>query len=306
MQVITGNDFIIEEPCAIAIGKFDGIHKGHQWILDELLKAGEKQLKTVVLSFEPSPEVYFGRQEAHFVLTEQEKQDMLASMGIDYYILYPFHAETAKMEAEVFLEEVLLKQLNMKHLVAGDDLSFGYKGKGNGVFLKEREAKYGYTFKLFPKLKIEDEVVSASSLRTAILSGNIKKCTLFMGREFEMSGTVCKGNQIGHKLGFPTCNFVPSEEKLLPPKGVYVTLCDVDGKTYPSVTNVGVKPTVEGESQLGIECHLLDCDMDLYGKEICVRYLSFLRPEKKFNSLDALSEQIKADKEKAKMYFEKQ
>ena len=92
----------------------------------------------------------------------------------------------------------------------------------------------------------------------------------------------------------------------MPPKGVYVTLCDVDGKTYPSVTNVGVKPTVEGESQLGIECHLLDCDMDLYGKEICVRYLSFLRPEKKFNSLDALSEQIKADKEKAKMYFEKQ
>lgn len=299
MQVIQGKDFCLKEPCAVSIGKFDGLHKGHKMIVDDLVRSKAFGLKSVVFSFLPSPEVFFGRQDGKFVLTEAEKQEILASWGVDLYVLYPFDEETATMEADTFLKKVLIGQLNMKRLVAGRDLSFGHKGKGTVEFLEEKEREYSYHLQVHPKLCVEEEEISASFLRDAITFGEIERATFFMGRDYMVSGVVCEGNHIGRTLGFPTCNIVPSQDKLLPPDGVYVTFTEVDGIKYPSVTNIGWKPTVSEHEAYCLETHLLDVSVSCYGKQIKVYFCAMLRKECKFDSLEKLQRQIAKDKKAA-------
>ncbi len=299
MQIIKGRDFELKEPCAVAIGKFDGLHKGHKMIIDELVRSKALGLKSVVFSFEPSPEVYLGRQEAKFVLSETEKQEILASWGVDLYILYPFDEETATMDAELFLKNVLIGQLKMKRLVAGEDLSFGYKGRGNVEFLEDHEREYAYSLQVYAKLCIEEEEISASVLRDAVLFGEIERATFLMGRDYMISGVVCEGNHIGRTLGFPTCNIIPQADKLLPPNGVYVTLTELEGVLYPSVTNIGRKPTVSEHEILGAETYLLDVDIECYGKTITIYFCAMLRKECKFESFEKLQHQIQKDKKAA-------
>ena len=299
MQIIQGKEFCLKEPCAVAIGKFDGLHKGHKLIIDDLVRSKALGLKSVVFSFEPSPEVYFGRQDNKFVLTEKEKQEILSSWGVDLYVLFPFDEETARMEADSFLKNVLVGQLNMKRLVAGRDLSFGFKGSGNVEFLEKKEREYSYRIQVHPKLCVEDEEISASFLRDAVMFGEIERATFFMGRDYMVSGTVCEGNQIGRTLGFPTCNLIPQADKLLPPDGVYVTITEVDGVRYPSVTNIGFKPTVSANETYCLETHLLDVEVSCYDKEIKVYFCAMLREEIKFESLDKLKKQIAKDKKAA-------
>ncbi len=299
MQIIRGKEFQLKEPCAVAIGKFDGLHKGHKLIINELIRAKAQGLKSVVFSFEPSPEVYFGRQEEKYVLTESEKQQVLESWGVDLYILYPFDEATAKTEPEVFLKEVLVKQLRMKRLVAGEDVSFGYGGRGNTEFLEKYEREYSYSLQLHPKVYIEEEEISSSYLRDAVEFGEMERCSFLMGRDYSVSGLVCEGNHIGHSLGFPTCNLIPDGDKLLPPNGVYVTLTEIDGERYPSVTNVGKKPTVSEKEPMGIETYLMDTELDCYGKNITVYFFSMLRKESKFDSFEHLKKQLAKDKKAA-------
>lgn len=299
MQIIRGKEFQLKEPCAVTIGKFDGLHKGHRLIINELVRAKAQGLKSVVFSFEPSPEVYFGRQEAKYVLTEEEKQQVLTSWGVDLYILYPFDEATAKTEPEVFLREVLIKQLRMKRLVAGEDVSFGCGGRGNAEFLEKYEREYSYSMQLHPKVYTEDEEISSSYLRDAVEFGEMERCSFLMGRDYSVSGIVCEGNHIGHSLGFPTCNLIPAEDKLLPPNGVYVTMTEIDGVKYPSVTNVGRKPTVSEKEPMGIETYLLDTELDCYGKGITVIFFSMLRKEARFDSFEHLKKQLAKDKKAA-------
>lgn len=299
MQIIQGKDFCLNEPCAVAIGKFDGLHKGHKLIIDDLVRSKALGLKSVVFSFEPSPEVYFGRQEAKFVLTEQEKQEILSAWGVDLYILYPFDEETATMDAEDFLNQVLIGQLHMKRIIAGTDLAFGHKGCGNMEFLDKKEHLHSFRLQVHSKLCIEDEEISASYLRDAITFGDIERATFLMGRDYMVSGTVCEGNHIGRTLGFPTCNLIPQEDKLLPPDGVYVTITEVEGIRYPSVTNIGFKPTVSANETYCLETHLLDVEVPCYDKEIKVYFCAMLREEIKFESLDKLKKQIAKDKKAA-------
>ncbi len=303
MQVINCKDFKLEEPCAVAIGKFDGLHKGHKIIVDELIRSKQEGLATVILSFDPSPEVYFGRQEGKYVLTEEEKQELLSARGVDYYILYPFDKETAETKAEDFLKNVLVDKLNMKKLVAGVDLAFGYEGKGNADLLKKMEAEYGYKTTIYSKFCIEDEEVSASALRDSVMLGEMERCDFWMGRKYMISGTVCEGNHLGNTLGFPTCNVIPAADKLLPPKGVYVTLCQLDGELYPAITNIGTRPTVSDHEGLCVETHLLGLDKNCYDLPIKIYFCTGLRGEQKFDSLEALQKQMRKDAIVAEKFF---
>lgn len=303
MEVIRTKQFHIDEPTAVAMGKFDSLHLGHKVILDRLKREAECSLRTVVVSFEPGPEVFFGKYQGGFVLTAEEKQQLLEEAGIDYYILYPFDAETAGTEAEVFLEEVLLKQMNMQVLVAGEDLSFGKEGKGNTEFITAKSRELDFKFCSCPKLRVEEEEVSATLVRECVVQGNMEKCVGLLGREYRISGIVCKGNQLGRTIGVPTCNIVAPIEKLLPPKGVYFTGVTIGNRSFYGVTNVGTKPTVSDTLAVGIETHILDFTEEAYGENITLDFMHFHRPEQKFASVEALKKQLDCDIINARKYF---
>ncbi len=303
MEVIRTKQFHIEEPTAVAMGKFDSLHLGHQVILNRLKNEAECSLRTAVMVFEPGPEVYFGKYQGGFVLTPEEKQELLEQAGIDYYILYPFDGETAGTEAETFLEEVLLKQMNMKVLVAGEDLSFGKNGSGNSDFIKGKCKELDFKFCECPKLRIDGEEVSATLIREMVKSGDMEKCRELLGRDYTVQGTVLKGNQLGRTIGVPTCNMIASKDKILPPNGVYFTRVTLDDRQLCGVTNVGTKPTVSAETVVGVETHILDFEEDVYGKELKLEFLHFHRTEQKFQDLDALKEQLYQDIKDAGEYF---
>lgn len=304
MQIITARQFHIDEPTAVAIGKFDSLHLGHQLILAELKKQAECSLRTVVLSFTPNPEVFFGKYESGFVLTNEEKRARLEEAGIDYYVLFPFDEKTAGTEPEVFLQEVLLKQLNMQFLVAGEDLSFGKNGRGNAEFIKEKSKELDFRVCICPKLHMDGEEISATLVRKAVKEGNLEKCGILLGRDYELSGVVVEGRRLGRLLDVPTCNIVASASKLLPPYGVYFSIVWIEGKKYYGVTNVGTKPTVSDAELIGIETHILNFEEEIYGKKITLQLKHFQRPERKFESVNALREQLLQDIKETYQYFD--
>ena len=304
MQVIRTKQFHIEEPTAVAMGKFDSLHLGHKVILDRMKREAECSLRTVVVSFEPGPEVFFGKYNGGFVLTDEEKQAILETLGIDYYVLYPFDAETAGTDAEVFLKEVLLKQMNMQVLVAGEDLSFGKNGSGNVEFIGEKSRELNFKFCACPKLHINAEEVSATLVRENVVLGNMEKCYELLGRYYHVEGIVCKGNQLGRTIGVPTCNIIVPKEKLLPPKGVYFTKVALRGENFYGVTNVGTKPTVCQKDVVGIETYILVFDREVYGEKISLDFMYFHRTEQKFESLEHLKIQLENDITAAKKYFD--
>ncbi len=304
MEVIRTKQFHIDEPTAVAMGKFDSLHLGHKVILDRLKKEAECSLRTVVVAFDPGPEVFFGKYEGGFVLTAEEKKQLLEKAGIDYYILYPFDSETAGTEAEDFLEDVLIKQMNMQVLVAGEDVSFGKNGRGNTDYIKGISKELDFKFCECSKLHIKGEEVSATLVRETVSNGEMEKCRELLGRYYALQGVILKGNRLGRTIGVPTCNIVSEREKLLPPKGVYFTRVTLDEKEYFGVTNVGTKPTVSAEEAIGVETHILGLDEEVYGKEIKLDFLYYHRPERKFADLEALKKQLHLDIEKAKDYFQ--
>ena len=305
MKIITDRKFHIEEATAVAIGKFDSLHLGHQLILKKLKEDAGDTLKTLVVSFSPSPEVYFKRGSSKFALTEEEKQKNLEAYGIDYYVLFPFDKQTAELEPEEFLEEILLGQMNMKLLVAGDDLSFGKGAHGNVDFVMEKSVRYGFRVHVCPKLQYDGREISATYVRESLMEGDLEKCLKLLGHDYEVEGIVEQGTRLGRTLNVPTCNIITNKEKLLPPKGVYFTEVTLDEKKYYGVTNVGTKPTVSEEGRMGVETHLLDFDEDVYGKELKVKFRYFHRPERKFESVDALKLQLQDDIAQASAYFKK-
>lgn len=303
MEVIQAKQFHIDEPTAVAMGKFDSLHLGHKVIIDRLKREAECSLRTVVIAFEPGPEVFFGKYQGGFVLTAEEKQQLLEEVGIDYYVLFPFDAVTAGTEAEDFLKDILLKQMNMQVLVAGEDLSFGREGKGNAEFVKEKCKEYDFKFCECQKLRLGEDEISATLVRDSVMKGDMEKCNALLGRDYCVSGCVEKGNKLGRTMGVPTCNITVSSKKLLPPRGVYFTKVFVNNRIFYGVTNVGTKPTVSNRDEVGIETHILQFDEVIYGENIIVDFVHFHRPERKFESLENLKKQLEDDITKAKEYF---
>ncbi len=299
MEIIADtSEFYIERESAVAIGKFDGVHLGHRRLLDEVLQAKKRGLAACVFTFDPAPSVLFGG-DAHVLTTNEEKHRVFERMGVDFLVEFPMTLETAAIPPSTFIVDYLVGQLNTKFIVAGTDISFGRRGEGNAELLKAMAAEYDYDFKLIDKVKNADgEEISSSLVRECIAAGNMEKAEGLLGVPYSVTGTVVKGNHIGHTLGFPTINIYPDENKLLPPFGVYAGKTEVKEKVYRSISNVGCKPTVGGEVRPSVETYLYDFDGDLYGEEATVELSAFRRPETKFESLDALKAQLQRDIER--------
>ena len=286
--------FSIPEHSAITLGKFDGIHKGHQKLIKKVLEKKSLGLKSVVFTFGQMPGTHF-YGKGRTILTPEERRRHLEEMGIDYMVECPFIRELITMEPEQFVEKILVEQLHVKYIAIGPDFRFGHERRGDGHLLKKYAKIFGYEVEIFEKECLEDRVISSTYVRHMLENGEMEMVKKLLGYPYYISGTVIHGHAIGRTIGIPTINLVPYEEKILPPNGVYLTKTRIDGKDYFGITNIGVKPTISGEEAKGVETHLFDFQGDLYDRELVVRFYEFERPERKFSSLEELKEQLAAD-----------
>lgn len=295
-------DFSIMEDSAVTLGKFDGIHKGHQKLMRKILKKQADGLKSVVFTFGRMPgTVLYGKGRT--ILTAEERREHLRQMGIDVMIECPFVPELIHMEPERFVKEILVERLHAKYIVVGPDFRFGYERKGDDALLRKLAPVYGYEVEICEKECYEDQVISSTYVRHMLETGDMETVEKLLGYPYYVSGKVVHGHAIGRTLGVPTINLLPDEEKMLPPNGVYRTTTVIDGKRCAGITNLGVKPTISGKEAKGAETHLFDFAGDLYGKEVLVEFHAFQRSERKFESVEQLRLQLVQDICQAKRYL---
>ena len=284
----------------ITIGTFDGVHKGHQAILNKVAEiAKEKNLKSIVLSFE-SPV----KQVSGLITTTQEKVNLLASFCVDEILLLPVTKKMLSTTAEDFFETVLVKQLKAKHIVVGYDCTFGKDRKGTVAWLKKNVKKHGIKLTVINPVKVNNKIVSSSEIRNFIIKNNIEKANKMLNRKFSFTGEHMSGNKIGRTLGFPTINIKVDKEKLLP-KGVFACMVsDRKKNMYCGVLNIGIRPTVDlKEHKLSVEIHLLNFSGVWKEKYPNVYINKFIRKEQKFKTIELLKKSIQKDIEITKKQF---
>lgn len=305
MEYIKGTtDFSIEEPSVVTIGKFDGLHVGHQKLLHLVCEKKKDGVKAVVFTFDVPPGAKLSGKGMDTLVTNEERCQMLEEQGIDYLIECPFVPEIMSMEPERFVEEVLVGRLKAKYIVAGTDCGFGHNRRGDYKLLQKLAPTYGYEVDIVEKVQYQGRDISSTYVREEIARGNMELANFLLGYTYRISGKVEHGNHLGGtKLDMPTANLFPPEHKLLPPNGVYATKTIVDGKRYEGISNIGTKPTVSEGNVRGIETFLFDFSGDLYGRNITVELYTFERPEMKFASLDELKVQMHKDMEFGKKFF---
>lgn len=287
-------DFFITEPTVISLGKFDGIHRGHELLMEQLFAKKEEGLATVIFTFDIPPRKNVEQVETKVLTTNQEKLHIFERMGIDYLIECPFTKEIMCMEPEAFIR-MLTEKFHVKCIVSGDDFHFGHNRRGDYRMLQQCAVRYGYEALVVKKAQEDGRDISSTFVRERIAEGDIEKANHLLGYRYFVEDVVSHGKKLGRTLGIPTINQIPPKEKLLPPFGVYITEVFVDGESYYGVTNVGRKPTIEGENPVGVETHLLDFSNDVYGKKATVEFISRVREERKFSSVEALKAQMMND-----------
>ncbi len=303
MKYIRGTtDFYIGEDTVLSLGKFDGIHRGHERLLERLALGKEAGLSSVIFTFDIPPRKSVSGEEARVLTTNEEKMHIFEGIGIDYLVECPFTAEIRCMEPEEFIERIA-RRLHVKRFVVGEDFRFGHLRRGDYRMLEAFSKCLGYEVDVMEKLREDERDISSTFVREEIQKGRIEKANGLLGYRYFVTGVVAHGNQIGRTIGIPTINQFPPREKLLPPNGVYVTEVYIDDRKYRGVTNVGCKPTIAGENPVGVETHLLDFKEDIYEKVVTVEFLSFIRGEQKFASIDALKEQMHNDIAYGRTYF---
>ena len=306
MEIIADSlDFQLNRETAIAIGKFDGVHVGHRRLLEEILEKKKDGLEACVFTFDVSPAVLFGFSDGKVLTTREEKRRIFKELGVDVLVEFPMTHQTAAIEAEEFARKYLADALCGRFIAAGDDLSFGRYGKGDAKLLQRLSAELDFDVKTISKVEIDGTPVSSTYVRSLVERGKMEEATRFLGEPYCVDGEVLHGRHLGHALGFPTINQLPSQDKLLPPFGVYASKVRIGQKLYPAITNVGLKPTVSEEPgsekegretrRAGVETHLFEYDGDLYGQEVQTYLHRFVRPERRFESLEELKAQIAKD-----------
>lgn len=292
----------MDTPCAVTLGKFDGLHRGHQLLLTHLMEARGQGLRTVVFTFDLPPVWVLRGERGGLLLTKQEKRNFLEQLGVDVLVEYPFEALRG-MEPEQFVQEVLQEKLQAKRVICGTDFRFGCKRRGDIRLLSAMAGQVGYELTALPKLYAGEREISSTYIRECLAKGDLSAANTLLGFAYPVCGRVVEGRKLGRTFGLPTINLVPEAEKLLPHNGVYVSRIEIDGRVYYGVTNVGDKPTIEGENPRGVETYLLNTQGDFYGKWVQVQLLSYLRPEKRFASREDLIVQMQADVREAKRFF---
>ena len=288
------NEFHIEEPTALSLGKFDGVHRGHEALIDQLMRYKNQGLKAAVFTFDIPPKKLTENQNYRLLTTNEEKRVLFEERGVDYLLQCPFTPEIMHMEPEDFVEW-LVRSLHVRSIVVGTDFHFGHNRRGDHVLLEQLSGQLGYEMVVVDKLQYRGRDISSSYVREEILKGNLEIANELLGYPFFVQSEVIHGRQLGRTLGIPTINMELPAEKLLPPKGVYVTRLMIDGNFCTGVTNVGQKPTVNNTNKVSVETHILDYEGDLYGHTLCVSFLAYLRPEQKFASVEELKAQMERD-----------
>ncbi len=288
------------------IGTFDGVHLGHQKILERLsAKESADRIKTVV-TFKPHPQTVMRHRpgEMPTISNPDEKLKILKESGVDRVFIIHFTEKLAQLSAEKFLTEILLKRLKSSRLVVGYNHSFGQGREGNAEFLEKVKGKYGFELEVVKPYYVQGEAISSTKIRKALGAGDIGKARTYLGRPYLLIGKVVPGRGVGRKIQFPTANLeLIHQGKLIPKIGVYSVAVGVDDHIYAGMLNIGTRPTF-GEGAITIEVHLIDFDGDLYGKTINLLFLARLRKEQRFESSMELSEQIKKDRVESLKVFE--
>lgn len=296
MEYITGTTtFHMKRASAVSLGKFDGLHRGHQKLISHLLEQKKNGLSAVIFTFEKNPTRMLAGLSAQNIITNEERRRKLEEAGIDKLLECPFVPEISNMEAEDFVRRVLLEQLQASFVAVGKDFRFGRQRKGDYYLLQHLGVELGFQVEVLEKEQSHGCDISSTYIREALYEGNIPLVNELLGYPYFISGEVLHGRKIGRTLGLPTINLLPSKDKLLPPNGVYLSRTRIGEASYYGITNIGYKPTVGGENDKGVETFLFDYSGDLYGKHLQVELLEFRRPEQKFYSLEELKACILSD-----------
>jgi len=297
--------WIPEEGCVATIGNFDGVHVGHQAVIENLAAQGRRLgLPTVVILFEPQPREYFFPNQSPARLTRfREKLTQMTKLPVDEVLELHFDHKLANCPAEEFIRRFLVEALRVKYLVVGDDFCFGKNRQGNFAMLQQAGQRYGFAVSDTDSVFVDGERASSTLIRNALSSGAMAQAAQLLGRPYSVMGRVRHGAQLGRQLGFPTAN-VAMMRKKTPLQGVFaVTMTGISALPLPGVANVGSRPTVDGRPRVQLETHLFDFSGDIYGHLVEVHFHHMLREEQRFASVQALRDQIEKDAGQARAYF---
>ena len=308
VDVISSQDNIISSnhfnslPKAIALGNFDGIHQGHQKVIAPIFNTKlSKDISPCLVTFIPHPQEFFSGQQKKLLTPILEKSLFLEKLGIEELILLPFDRELANLTPQEFVLKILIKKINATFISIGEDFRFGYKRQGNAQDLKSIANQHNVQVNITCEQKIllfeKLRRVSSSQIRQCLDDGKVKLANQMLGREYQLIGKVVQGKQLGVTIGFPTANLEIPREKFLPQHGVYAVRVNLPNEPHiamPAMMNIGNRPTVNGQNTT-VEVHLLDWQGDLYGQNLLVKLVDFIRPEFKFASVQELQKQIELD-----------
>jgi riboflavin kinase/FMN adenylyltransferase len=284
-------------PLFVAIGVFDGVHLGHQAVISTSAEHARATNGTpVVVTFDPHPEKVLRPEAApHLLTATRHKIALIRDLGVEHLLIIPFDKQFAATEPEDFVQQLVKHSKPLREICVGHQWSFGKNRRGNLELLKKLGAKFDFNVVGIPPVTVNGEVVSSTRVRQALEVGDLGKAATMLGREYTILGTVVRGDNLGKKIGFPTANLSAHNEQF-PPNGVYFAEAKLDGIIYPGVVNLGYRPTVvTGRSERILEIHFFDFERDIYGKDLELRFIRYLRPEKKFESVEALVRQIDLD-----------
>ena len=300
------NDFTATKKTIVTLGTFDGVHIGHNAILDKICKvAKHENLESVILTFFPHPrKIVSNNYDIKLLNTIEEKAILLEKKGIQNFIVHPFDKTFSELSPREFVTQVLVDKLNIQKIIIGHDHKFGKDRAADFNDLINFGKEFGFEVEEISAQQINEVSVSSTRIRNALLEGNVSLAKDYLGYPYVLTGNVVKGNQLGRTINFPTANIeIPEEYKLIPKNGVYIVTVNVSNQTVFGMMNIGVKPTL-GENKLSIEVHLLNFDKDIYNQKIQVHILERLRDEQKFESFEALKLQLEVDKQNTIHYFE--
>lgn len=300
--------FALEQSSAVAIGKFDGVHIGHQKLIEQLLEQKKKGLQTVIFTFDPSPSEYFAKLRGQDFLdgeitTQEEKRSLFEEFGIDVLVEFPLNENTAHIEPEVFVEQYLVNYLKAGFIVAGEDLSFGNKGRGNAALLRKMGKQFNFQISIVEKVCYEGQEISSTLIRDRIAKGQVDELQNLLGRPYSFEGVIQHGNHIGRTLGMPTVNLAFEKKKMIPPYGVYYSEVIWNQQIYQGISNIGNKPSISNHEETNLETYIYDFDQDLYHQKIKVNLLKYVREELRFQNLEDLKKQMEKDLEEGREYF---
>lgn len=296
MKVIKAiKDIDIEFDTVVTIGNFDGVHKGHQVLIEKTATyAKARGIKSAVFTFLNHPINYFVPEKVKNIFDEKEKERLIEGFGIDYLIDIPFDKAMTQISAEQFIVKILKDKIHAKKIVVGHDFTFARNKEGTVDVLREMGHEYGIEVEIVQPIKINGIRVSSTFIRELISEGRIDEIPQYLGTPYVIEGEIIHGKANGRKMGYPTANISLKDQIIKPKNGIYASRVIIDGKKYFGATNVGMNPTVNGK-YLSIETNILDFDEDIYGKRVRIEFLEKIRDEKKFESLDELRKQLDLD-----------